>query len=208
MHPQTLLTALAALLPLTTASFVLSSQQLLAIVPKSSSCLSTGQYSNECVTATTAVGPINKSFSTYSISTPGEAAALIATMAYESGSFEYCIHHFPGPVPGQGTRNMQGYTFNLQYAQSLSALSGVLAGAEAQGPDAVLQLLIENADYDFGSAAWFYTSQCGASVKSGLQAGTQAGWEAYMGCIGAEVSDDRTALWTSAMQVLGAKTRR
>lgn len=208
MHPKILLTALAALLPLTTASFVLSSQQLLAIVPKSSSCPSTGQYSDECVTATIATGPINKSFSTYSISTPGEAAALIATMAYESGSFEYCIHHFPGPVPGQGTRNMQGYTFNLQYAQSISALSGVLAGAEATGPDAVLQLLIENADYDFGSAAWFYTSQCGASVKSGLQAGTQAGWEAYVGCIGAEFSDDRTALWTTAMQVLGAKTRR
>ena len=207
MRPQILLTALAALLPFTTASFVLSSQQLLAIVPKSASCPSTGQYSDECVTATTAIGPINKSFSTYSISTPGEAAALIATMAYESGSFEYCIHHFPGPVPGQGTRNMQGYTFNLQYAQSLSALSGVLAGAEAQGPDAVLQLLIENADYDFGSAAWFYTSQCGASVKSGLQAGTQVGWEAYVECIGAGITDDRTALWTTAMQVLGGKTR-
>ena len=103
---------------------------------------------------------------------------------------------------------MQEYTFNLPYAQSISALSGVLAGAEAQGPDAVLQLLIENAEYDFGSAAWFYTSQCGGSVKSGLQAGTQAGWEAYVGCIGAEVSDDRTALWTTATQVLGVKTKR
>ena len=207
MHPHLLLTALSALLPLTTASFTLSSQQLLAIAPKSASCAPNSQYSDECVTATTATGPINKSFSTYSISTPGEAAALIATMAYESGSFEYCIHHFPGPVPGQGTRNMQGYTFNLEYARSLGALSGVLAGAEAQGPDAVLQLLIVNAEYDFGSAAWFYTSQCGASVKSGLQAGTQAGWEAYMGCIGAEASDDRTALWTTAMQVLGGKMR-
>ena len=102
---------------------------------------------------------------------------------------------------------MQGYAFNLQYARSLGALSGVLAGAEAQGPDAVLQLLIVNAEYDFGSAAWFHTSQCGANVKSGLQAGTQAGWEAYMGCIGAEASDDRTALWTTAMQVLGGKMR-
>ena len=103
---------------------------------------------------------------------------------------------------------MQGYTYNLEYAQSISALSGALAGAEAQGPDAVLQLLIENADYDFGSAAWFYSSQCGASVKSGLQAGTEAGWQAYLGCIGADDSDDRTAFWTTATQVLGVKSRR
>ncbi|KAL2037692.1 hypothetical protein N7G274_009637 [Stereocaulon virgatum] len=172
----TTLTALAALLPALSlaapaaspdsapasgTAFSITPAQLIAIAPKSASCPADLQFPNECQTAASAAPAINWGFIEYGITTPGEAAGLVATIALESGEFEFAVQHFPSPVPGQGTRNMQGPKFNVEYAQSLPALKASLPAGN--DPAAVLALLVANIDYDFASAAWFLTTQCAPS---------------------------------------------
>ena len=112
-------------------------------------------------------------------------------------------------------RNMQSAAFNLLYAGSIPALSSSLqaitAGATSASSLSTTQqndvrgLLTANETYDFGSGAWFLTSQCTESVRSGLQNGSQEGWEEYItGCIGTTVTSDRMAYWQRAMQAFGA----
>ncbi|KAL9600875.1 MAG: hypothetical protein Q9219_002917 [cf. Caloplaca sp. 3 TL-2023] len=125
---------------------------LLAVVPKANTC-DGSPFPQECKTADEAAPFINRSFRTYGISSPGEAAAVIGIMAFESGDFKYNINHFPG-TPGQGTRNMQDPEFNLKYAQSIPGLKVKLAVAGSD-PKAILALLTADGDADFGSAAVF-----------------------------------------------------
>ena len=78
----------------------LTESQLVSIAPKSSSCANAA-FVSECRTATQAVGPISASFATYNLTTPGEQAAVLATMAFETSDFEYQNNHFPPPgTPG------------------------------------------------------------------------------------------------------------
>jgi len=170
-----------------------------AISPSTSSCTG-ATFPDECRTATQAAPFIAQSFVKYSIQTPGEQAALLALMLYESGAFKYSRNHWPG-VPGQGTRNMQSPAFNLQYAESLYPVATVQA-AQAQGVDAVLALVNDDAG-SFGSAAWFLSSQCSESVRQGLAAETAAGWQAYLtSCVGTTDTSDRDTLWTAAIQAM------
>jgi len=107
---------------------------------------------------------------------------------------------------------MQTARFNLLYANSIPALAAqvksITEGAAAGGLsasqlNAVLAILISNADYDWGSAAWFLTTQC-PSVRTGLQSATLAGWQNYIqNCIGIGPTGGRQAVWTSAKQALG-----
>ena len=178
--------------------------QLLSIAPKSSSCAN-ADFPSECRTATQAVGPITASFATYGLNTPGEQAAILSTMAFESDDFQYQISHFPG-TPGQGTRNMQSPKYNLMYAQSIPALGPYLQKTDISDPNAVLDLLTTYIDYDFGSAAWFLTSQCDQSVRGGLQSGSAAGFSAYIACIGTAETSDRNAYYQRAVTALGVTT--
>lgn len=97
---------------------------------------------------------------------------------------------------------MQSPQFNVEYAKWLSTVCkncGItpkeVATAEAQGPVEVLKL-VNNDEWGFGSAAWFLSTQCSTSVKQGLQAGTEAGFDAYLtSCIGTTVNENRTAIW-------------
>lgn len=174
---------------------------LLAVVPKANTCAG-APSPDECKTAAEAVPFINQSFQTYGITTGGEAAAIIGIMAFESGDFKYNINHFPG-VPGQGTRNMQSPMFNLKYAQSIPTLTDKLAAAGSD-PKAVLALLTANGAYDFGSAAWFLSTQCSASVRAGLKTGSLAGWQSYIqDCVGTTPTPDRQAYYESAAKAMG-----
>lgn len=185
----------------------LTAANIIAIDSKTASCDGSGQYASECADATRAAPAICASFSKYQITTPGEQAALIALMLYETGGFKYSIHHFPGPNPGQGTRNMQSGAFNLKYASSLLDAATV-DKANASGPDAVLALVNSDDEKSFGSAAWFLTSQCSADIRSGLAAATPAGWSAYLTqCVGTTDTSDRDELWKAAVKVLGAGQR-
>ena len=93
---------------------------------------------------------------------------------------------------------MQSAAFNLQYATSLQ-----LGAVEQAGPSGVLDALISNDTYDFGSAAWFLDTQCGPDVKANLATGGLDAFTAYLGCIGTTMSPDREAYWQRAAVALG-----
>jgi hypothetical protein len=98
---------------------------------------------------------------------------------------------------------MQSPTFNQKYAASIPEIQSE-AQAAAGNVSEVLDLLLSDETYDFGSAAWFLTTQCTAEVRTALQSGSESGWESYVSsCIGTTVTEDRKAYWTRAMQALG-----
>ncbi|KAL8712451.1 MAG: hypothetical protein Q9220_003299 [cf. Caloplaca sp. 1 TL-2023] len=182
-----------------------TSGSLLAIAPKANTCAG-APFPKECKTADEAAPFINQSFRTYGITTPGEAAAVLGIMAFESGDFKYNINHFPG-TPGQGTRNMQYPTLNLQYAKSIPALQSQLAAA-GSNPTAVLALLTANPAYDFGSGAWFLSTQCSATIRAGLKAGSLAGWQAYISqCVHTTPTPERQAYWERAAKAMGVSSK-
>ena len=97
---------------------------------------------------------------------------------------------------------MQSAAYNEKYAASISALQGSLAAAGSD-PNSIRALVLVD-QYSFASAAWFLTTQCGPSVRTGLQSGSLAGWQAYIsGCVGTTPTDDRMAYWTRAKTALG-----
>ena len=197
------------------SGLTITAAQVLQIAPTSGSCAN-APYADECKTAAQAAPLVTAAFAQYGVSTLGVAAALLSTMAFESGDFKYQKNHFPAPGrPGQGTRNMQSAAFNVEYAGAIPALQAQVAsltggaatgGLSADKLNAVRQLVLAD-PYDFASAAWFFNSQCGAPVKSALQAGgtpTAAAWQQYVsGCVGTTVTDDRMAYWTRAVAALG-----
>ena len=109
-------------------------------------------------------------------------------------------------------RNMQSAELNLLYASSIPALSSslhaVTGGAKSLSvtqQNNVRGLLNANDTYDFGSGAWFLTTQCTESIRTALQNGGQAGWEKYVvGCINTGATPDRVAYWERAMDAFGA----
>lgn len=184
--------------------------QLLTIAPTSNTC-DGAPYPDECETAATAAPFLIEAMRTYEITSPAEIAALLSLIAYESGEFKYAINHYPAPgKPGQGTRNMEQATYNLKYALSVSALkSAALAVAPASTTTGLsddelneIRALVLPDKYSWASAAWFLTTQC-AGIRSQLQAGGQAGWEAYLSCVGTTSTSDRLAYWTRAQTAFG-----
>lgn len=171
------------------------------IAPGASSCAGSD---NECHTAETAAPYLITAMSKYGVTSPGEIAGVLALMAYESVDFKYKHNVSPGR-PGQGTANMQMYNYNLEYAQSITELSDkVTALGTISSDDQKNQLLalVTVDDYNFGSGPWFYTTKC-ASARSDLEQGTDAGFAAYMSCVGVTVTDDRNAYWTRAKEAFG-----
>lgn len=186
-----------------------AASQLLTIAPNAASCAS-APIASECETANTAAPFLIAAFEKYAIYSAPEMAALISLMAYETDGFQYAINHFPGR-PGQGTRNMQMATYNLMYAQSIPQLAAPLAAITSASStaglsddvlDAIRALVLPD-EYAWASAAWFYTTQCDAAVRTALQAGGQAGYEAYLGCVGTTASQDRLVYWYRANTAFG-----
>ncbi|KAL8693127.1 MAG: hypothetical protein Q9218_001979 [Villophora microphyllina] len=176
-----------------------TSGSLVTIAPKANTCAG-APFPKECKTADEAAPFINQSFRTYGITTPGEAAAVLSTMAFETDDFRFNINHVPG-VPGQGTRNMQSPQFNMMYAQSLKLTAG------GSDPSAVLGQLTANPQYDFGSGAWFLTTQCSGMIRAGLKTGSLAGWQAYITeCLHTTATPDRQAYWERAAKVMGVSS--
>jgi hypothetical protein len=208
--------AYAASIPKT--SFALSNRaagasaasQLLMIAPTSGTC-DGAPFPAECETAAQAAPYLISAMSKYSITTLPELAAVLSLIAFETGDFKYDINHYPAPGrPGQGTRNMQMPSYNLMYAKSIPALAGPLAAiTTASSTDGLsddqlnaIRALVLPDEYSWASAAWFLTAQC-ASARPAIQAGGQAGFEAYMSCVGTSASSDRLAYWTRANTAMG-----
>lgn len=182
--------------------------QLLAIAPSSSDCTN-APVASECATATQAAPYLINAMSSYKITSPSEIAAVLSLIAYETDEFKYNINHYPGN-PGQGTRNMQMASYNLQYAKSIPELQGPLSSITTGSTTSGLsndqlndiRALVLPDQYSWASAAWFLTSQCESS-RPAIQAGGQSGFEAYMACVGTSVTDDRLAYWTKAQAAFG-----
>ncbi|KAG0648174.1 hypothetical protein D0Z07_5849 [Hyphodiscus hymeniophilus] len=184
--------------------------QLLQIAPTSNTC-SGAAFPSECATADQAAPYLISAMSTHGITCPPEIAALLSLITYETGDFKYAINHYPAPGrPGQGTRNMQMSNYNLLYARSIPALAPSLAAiTTAESTDGLsddelnaVRALVLPDEYAWASAAWFLKTQC-ASVRPQLQAGGQAGFAAYLGCVGTSATSDRLAYWTRANTAMG-----
>ncbi len=142
-------------------------------------------------------------------------SAILALMAFETAEFKYNRNHFPGR-PGQGTRNMQMGGYNVLYALSIPELQAKvkeIAGVQGEATleianglgedvlDKVLELVLED-KYSWGSALWFYLTYCG-DARDAVKTGSEAGFEAYMQCVGVTADAERTAYHTRALSAFG-----
>ncbi|KAN0110275.1 hypothetical protein V8E51_006662 [Hyaloscypha variabilis] len=187
-----------------------AASMLLVIAPTSGSC-GDAPAAGECATNVDAAPYLIKAMTDYGITSPPEIAAVLSLIAYESGDFKYNINHYPAPGrPGQGTRNMQMPNYNLMYAQSIPALASQLStittatstsGLSDDQLNAIRALVLPD-EYSFASGAWFLTTQC-VSARPAIQAGGQAGYAAYLSCVGTSATADRLAYWTRANTALG-----
>ena len=84
--------------------------------------------------------------------------------------------------------------FIVQYA------TAKLGAPATQGKsDADVLALVTPDEHNFGSISWFLSTQCSTSVQQAVAAGTDAGWAAYMGCLGVSAADPaRLAYWSAA----------
>lgn len=98
---------------------------------------------------------------------------------------------------------MQSPTYNNKYAHSIPLIADKVRQA-GNDKAQLLDLLLADKEYDFGSGAWFLVSQCSEGVREGLNGGTEEGWEGYVrDCVGTEVSEGRRGYWRRAVEVLG-----
>ncbi|TVY90750.1 hypothetical protein LAWI1_G001963 [Lachnellula willkommii] len=179
---------------------------LLQIAPTSNTC-SGAAFPTECATNVQAAPWLIAGMSKYGVTNAHETAAVLALIAFESGDFKYNTNHFPAPGrPGQGTRNLQMASYNLMYAKSIPELASQATAASTSGMsddqlNAIRALVLPD-KYAWASGAWFLTTQC-ASVRTTIQAGGDAAFTAYMGCIGTPVTPDRKAYWDRANAAFG-----
>ncbi|OQE19264.1 hypothetical protein PENFLA_c019G07325 [Penicillium flavigenum] len=212
MHLQTLLLSLTLTLTIqTTATPIpislftrdaaLTETQLITIAPSSKSCAN-APAEGECATAKQAAKFTSQSFDTYKVTSKAEQAAIVSLMAFETEGFKYNKNHFPG-VAGQGTRNMQSPAFNKKYASSLPELKDKLPSV-SNSPEELLDLLRSDSATDFGSGAWFLTTQCSKDVRTALADGSETGWQRFISdCVGTSVTDERREYWERAVKAIG-----
>ncbi|KAH0538429.1 hypothetical protein FGG08_004977 [Glutinoglossum americanum] len=188
------------------ASRDITAQQLAQIAPDSASC-DGAEFPNECATAAQAAPFINDAFANSGITTMAEKAALVTLMLSESGDFKFNTNR---NHVGQGTRNMQMFQFNQEYAESIPQLKSQVADILSKAPQlgdtatkvAILALVLPN-EFSFGSASWFYTTKCSAAIKSAVQTGGQAGAMNYLSnCVGTTVNDRVIGIYTKVAAVL------
>ena len=100
---------------------------------------------------------------------------------------------------------MQSPAFNKKYAKSIPELESRFYFVENIPAD-LLDLLRENKTYDFGSGAWFLTTQCSKEVRSALQDGSEKGWKNYITeCLETNFTHERKEYWDRSAEALGVK---
>ncbi|RDW83950.1 uncharacterized protein DSM5745_04276 [Aspergillus mulundensis] len=187
------------------STVTITPEQIIAIAPKSESCDGAVDFVSECGTAEQAAPAVSEAFTKYGLTNKAEQAAVLGLMAMESGEFRYNKNHWPEPgTVGKGTRNMQSVDFNKLYAASILEIADEFAKVQDQ-PGPVLDLLLQDPVLDYGSGAWFLTTQCNETVRSGLQNNGEEGWKAFItGCVVTEADEARRGYWSSAVTALGA----
>lgn len=173
------------------------------IAPKSKSCAADNK---DCRTASQAAPFIALGMFEYRIFNVREMAAVVSLIAFESGDFAYKRNMFPGR-PGQGTANMQMAKFNLMYAKQIEGVKDKVKDIESveglsdDELNGILDLVTPD-EYNFASGAWFLVSQC-PDVRETLRDDPEKGYQAYMECVGVEVTEDRLEYWNRAKEAFG-----
>ncbi len=85
-----------------------------------------------------------------------------------------------------------------KYVQSIPELESKISS----DPVATLALVTPDT-YNFGSGPWWLMTQCTSDVQKQLATGTDAGFTAYLGCIGVSATADRMAYWNRAKKAWG-----
>ncbi|KAJ2128478.1 hypothetical protein GGF48_002838, partial [Coemansia sp. RSA 921] len=149
--------------PTTTPSDVyqITASQLDAAVPAgkgSGKC--TADNSDGCANNEQALVALNNAAQKYGVTERGEVVAMIALMAFESGSWQYNVNEFPGRA-GQGTKAMFMYPFIYKYAKALYP-DKVQDAWESATDDLTMnnvRAMVLGDDDSFGSAFWYLTTQ-------------------------------------------------
>ncbi|KAF8429289.1 hypothetical protein EV426DRAFT_584496 [Tirmania nivea] len=195
----------------------ITSAQVLAVAPETSSCSSGG---GECSNADVVTKALNDAFATYGLKTLGQKAGMIAYMAFESGGFKWNTNQYPGR-PGQGTKCMLMFAHLYNFAISFPELQdsvaqnspgGKLAEVNYSNADSMFSDSAKNAiralvlgdAYTFKGALWYLTSYPSATCdKNQLNNGYQ-GFVATMGapCYSVTMDAERKARWCSAIKAI------
>jgi len=193
-------------------AFGMTVAQILKAAPSTASCLSSAPAA--CRNAVQIATFVNKSFSKFGFTTPGEQAALFSLMAFESGNFIFDVNQFPGR-PGQGTRNMMMFDFILPYALQYNrkAVLAIRPDLTAQSTAAdvpsdteknAIRATVLDDTLSFASAAWFLRTKCPAQIAAGLKTASADAFNAYMGpsCIGAGQDPARLAGYQATLAAM------
>ncbi|EJD47807.1 hypothetical protein AURDEDRAFT_144433 [Auricularia subglabra TFB-10046 SS5] len=161
------------------------------IMPTSNTC--EGAL-DECRTAEQAAPYFVTAMRQYNLHHPAQIAAVLALVGLESGDLKYKHNMWPGR-PGQGTSAMFMPNYVKLYAGSISALEDELAKDPGLGETLAL---VTPDKYNFGAGPWFLATQCDESVRAELKDDPDAGFAAYMACVGVTVDEGRAAYWERA----------
>ncbi|KAJ2574815.1 hypothetical protein GGH19_003513 [Coemansia sp. RSA 1807] len=196
--------------PTTTPSDVyqITASQLDAAVPAgkgSGKC--TADNSDGCANNEQALVALNNAAQKYGVTERGEVVAMIALMAFESGSWQYNVNEFPGRA-GQGTKAMFMYPFIYKYAKALYP-DKVQDAWESATDDLTMnnvRAMVLGDDDSFGSAFWYLTTQAPEYHNTGkLKDGDLASFKEYCtSAVGAGWDDDRQKGWEAVNSALSA----
>jgi len=192
--------ALLPLLALVARSvYALTEADLLTIAPSSATCASDNP---ECRTAAFVAPLLDAAFERWNVTTPRAMAAVLSVVSFESVEFKYKRNKNPNDMtkpgrPGQGTVNMQMTRFNQDYLKEFPELVALNLTATND-----IMVAVTDDKYNFGSGAWYYTTQCDNYTKAFLEASLEAGYEWYLSaCIGVQFTDDRRSYWGKAKAI-------
>jgi hypothetical protein len=188
-----------------------AAQIVVEIAPKSADCSTPSEVApDECSTAENAAPHLINAMFNNGIYEPAQIAAILALQALECGEYRFNRNHFPEPGrPGQGTRNMQMFDFNYEFAMSKPELASQVPTGDASAftdeqKNQVLALVMPD-EYSFESAAWFLKTKCEPAVLDQLASDPDAGFLTYMNdCVGVDgAHEERQAYWTAAKTAFG-----
>ncbi|KAJ1334103.1 putative chitinase [Microdochium nivale] len=220
MKTCTIITAAATLLAGTTsaATFdrraaaaagpLVAADIIAAVAPTSVSCTG-ASVADECRTNVQVAPALIDAYLAYGIYEPTAMASILALLALESGEFRYkrnLQHAKPDATThwGQGTANMQGADFNVEFAKSFPELASKVAeGTTMEIKNKNLDLVVDDR-YNFKSGAWFYKTKCPDAQQAFKGTDYDAAFAAHMACVGVPATDEsRQKYWQAAKKAFG-----
>ncbi|RPB04116.1 hypothetical protein L873DRAFT_1622006, partial [Choiromyces venosus 120613-1] len=164
--------------------------------PSSKTCDNPPFPKEECDTAAIAAPNIELSYIRYSLTTLGQKAAILATLALESANFKANINHSTNR-PGQGTKAMLMFPNIVAFANSIDMLKSRVK--ELGGSHHVRDLVLPG-NTTYAAAAWYVASgpACPKDTMGRLSADKWAGFEYYVAkCLraGDKVDEARKKKW-------------